>query len=163
MCGAEASALTPLLVIRPGCGLNWLVHRHQHLQARVQRSLASAGGRLSTVPDASVDSPGATKNTSSLRASVAEALRENPDRDQSTSSSLSGTSRVSPTYLHKGKRRLTSKGQCRPVQAAQREAGEGRFEHVTNCDSPLWATFGHAMLACSGSANARSRTTLLSS
>ena len=55
MCGAEASALTPLLVIRPGLGLNWPVHRHQHLQARVQRSLASAGGRL---PDASVDSPG---------------------------------------------------------------------------------------------------------
>ena len=107
MCGAEASALTPLLVIRPELGLNWPVHRHQHLQARVQRSLASAGGRLSTVPDASVDSPGATKNTSSLRASVAEALRENPDRDQSTSSSLSGTSRVSPTYLHKGKRRKT--------------------------------------------------------
>jgi len=107
MCGAEASALTPLLVIRPGVGLNWPVHRHQHLQARVQRSLASAGGRLPRPPDASVDSPGATKNTSSLRASVAEALRENPDRDQSTSSSLSGTSRVSPTYLHKGKRRKT--------------------------------------------------------
>jgi len=50
MCGAEASALTltltPLLVIRPGIGLNWSVHRHQHLQARVQRSLASAGGKL---------------------------------------------------------------------------------------------------------------------
>ena len=90
MCGAEASALTPLLVIRPGCGLNWLVHRHQHLQARVQRSLASAGGRLPRLPDASVDSPGATKNTSSLRASVAEARLENPDRDQRCSSSRRG-------------------------------------------------------------------------
>ena len=48
MCGAEASALTPLLVIRPEVGLNWPVLRHQHLQARVQRSLASAGGRLPT-------------------------------------------------------------------------------------------------------------------
>ena len=38
----------PPLVIRPGIELNWSVHRHQHLQARVQRSLASAGGRLST-------------------------------------------------------------------------------------------------------------------
>ena len=43
--------------------------------------------------------------------------------------------------------------------AAQREAGQGRFEHVDKCGSPLWAAFGHAMLACSGPANARSQTT----
>ena len=102
--------------------------------------------------------PGATKNTSSLRASVAEALRENLDRDQSTSSSLSGTSRVSPTYLHKGKRRLTSKGQCKPVQAFQREAGEGWFELANDCDSPLGESLGHAMLACPEGGTARSRT-----
>jgi hypothetical protein len=120
------------------------------------------GAGFLRLPDAPLGSPGATKNTSSLRASVAEALRENLDRAQSTSSSFFGPSRVSPTYLHKGKRRLTSKGQCRPVQAAQREAGEGRFEHVTNCDSPLWATFGHAMLACPEGGTARSRTILLS-
>ena len=51
------------------------------------------------------------------------------------------TSRVSPTSLHKGKRRLTSKGQCKPVQAFQREAGEGWFEHANDCDSPLGATY----------------------
>ena len=85
-------------------------------------------------------SPGATKNTSSLRASVAEALRENLDRAQSTSSSFFGPSRVSPTYLHKGKWRQTSKIWCKPVQAFQREAGEGWFEHANDCDSPLGAT-----------------------
>jgi len=66
-------------------------------------------------PDASVDSPGATKNTSSLRASVAEARLENPDRDQSTSSSFFGTSRPFPTCLHKGKGASNFKG---PVQAS---------------------------------------------
>ena len=98
----------------------------------------------------------------SLRASVAEALRENLDRDQSTSSSLSGTPRVSPTYLHKGTRRLTSKGQCKPVQAFQREAGEGWFELANDCDSPLGASLGHAMLACPDGGTARSRTIRLS-
>jgi len=49
MCGAEASALTPLLVIRPEVGLNWPVHRHQHLRGRGQRFLASAEGRLPAV------------------------------------------------------------------------------------------------------------------
>eukprot|EP00964_Phaeocystis_antarctica_P123016 scaffold86684_cov36-Phaeocystis_antarctica.AAC.1 len=37
MCEAEASALTPLLVIQPGIELSWLVHRHQHLRARPGR------------------------------------------------------------------------------------------------------------------------------
>ena len=46
MCGAEASALTPLLVIRPGVGLNWSVHRHQHLQ----KSFVSPLGRRSCSP-----------------------------------------------------------------------------------------------------------------
>jgi hypothetical protein len=35
-----------------------------------------------------------------------------------------GSSRVSPTYLHKGKWRQTSKIWCKPVQAFQREVGE---------------------------------------
>ena len=70
-----------------------------------------AGGRLSTyylrLPDAPLDSSGATTNASSLLVGVAEALWENLDRDQSTGSSFFGSSRVSPTYLHKGKRRQT--------------------------------------------------------
>ena len=53
--------------------------------------------------------------TSSLRASVAEARLENPDRDQSTSSSFFGTSRPFPTCLHKGKGASNFKG---PVQAS---------------------------------------------
>ena len=134
------------------------MRRHQHLQARAQRALASRGQAFYGDLTPPLGSPGATKNTSSLLVGVAEALRENLDRAQSTSSSFFGPSRVSPTYLHKGKRRLTSQGQRRPAQAAQREAGEGRFEYVTNCDSPLWATFGHAMLACPEGGTARSRT-----
>ena len=104
-----------------------------------------------------------TKNTSSLLVGVAEALWENLDRDQSTRSSLSGTRRVSPTYLQKGKRRLTSQGQCKPVQAFQREAGEGWFEHANDCDSPFPAAFRNAMLACPEGGTARSRTIRLSS
>ena len=129
----------------------------------IRNSATSAGAGYLRLPDAPLDSSGATTNASSLLVGVAEALWENLDRDQSTGSSFFGSSRVSPTYLHKGKRRLTSKGWCKPVQAFQREAGgEGWFELAIDCDSPLGASLGHAMLACPGGGTARSRTIRLS-
>ena len=67
----------------------------------------SRGQAYLRLPDAPLDSSGATTNASSLLVGVAEALWENLDRDQSTGSSFFGSSRVSPTYLHKGKRRQT--------------------------------------------------------
>ena len=163
MCGAEASALTPLLVIRPGVGLNWPVHRHQHLQARVQRSLASAGGRLPTAPRHVGWQP--RRDEEHLLAA----------RQRRRSSSIDPRSRSEyqklvlwhvtafPHLPAEGKRasrfERASAGQR---SAAQREAGQGRFEDVDKCGSPLWAPFGHAMLACSGPANARSQPTLFS-
>ena len=48
------------------------------------------------------------------------------------------------------------------MQAFQREAGEGWFELANDCDSPLGASLGHAMLACPDGGTARSRTIRLS-
>ena len=42
------------------------------------------------------------------------------------------------------------------------KAGKGGFEHTNDCDSPGWAAFGHAMLACPEGGTARSRTIRLS-
>ena len=80
--------------------------------------LASAGGRLTIrLPDASRVSLGATKNTSLLRASVAEALRQALDHDRNASSSFCRTSQPLPTCLHKGEKALDFEGPVQPSAA----------------------------------------------
>mgnify|MGYP006115810485 CR=1 FL=1 len=103
------------------------------------------------------DSPGAKKNTSSLRTSVAEALREALGCDLNASSWFFCTHTAAyhlPAKAEKSVRlQRASATQC---STARRGASKARFVSVDDCGLMLGAAWGHAMLACSGPATARS-------
>ena len=103
------------------------------------------------------DSPGAKKNTSSLRTSVAEALREALGCGLNASSWFFCTHTAAyhlPAKAEKSVRlQRASATQC---STTRRGASKARFVSVDDCGLMLGAAWGHAMLACSGPATARS-------
>ena len=118
---------------------------------------ASARARVEAARPRTLDSPGTTKNASSQRASASGALRYLLGRDQNASTSFSCTSQLLLTCLQKEKRASAlQRATATHCSTARRGARKGRFVPDERRSLRPAESFGHAMLTCSGPANAGS-------